>query len=59
MPSQYASVVGVELDVKKVLVVGAYNDDCGGESYFDLCVNGGQHCISMGAGQGDDEACEL
>ena len=55
-PSKYAFVVGVQLYVGNLLVLGACDGDCGGESYFDGCVSRGQHCISLGIGYRDDEA---
>jgi hypothetical protein len=51
--------VGVKLNVSNLLMVGARNGDCGGEPDFDLGINGGQHCIGLWAGQGNDEVCEL
>ncbi len=55
-PSKYASIVGVQLHVNNVLMVGACNGDCGGEPYFDRCVDGGQHRICLGVSQGDNKA---
>ena len=42
-----------------LLVVGSLNGDCGGESHFDLCVDGGHHCVCLGVSQGDDKVNEL
>ncbi len=58
-PPNYASIVGVQLDVYNLLVLGARNCDCGGEPYFDRCFNVGQHCICLGESQGDDKVGEL
>ena len=58
-PPKYAYVVGVQLDVYNLLVMGARNGNSGGEPYFDRYVDGGHHCICLGVGQGDDEAGEL
>ena len=55
-PPKYASVVGVQFYVNNLLMVGACNGDCGGEPYFDRCVDGGQHRICLGVSQGDNEA---
>ncbi len=44
-PPKYASVVGVELGVYNVLVMGARNGDCCGKPYFDRCFDGDQHCV--------------
>ena len=55
-PSKYASIVGVQLKVNKLLMVGACDGDCGGESYFDRCVDSGQHRICLGVSQGDNKA---
>ncbi len=55
-PPKYASVMGVQLDVYNLLVMGACDGDCGGESYFDRCVDGGQHRICLGVSQGDAKA---
>ena len=54
-PPKYASVVGVQLDVYTLLVMGARNGDCGGEPYFDRCFDDGQHCVYLGVSQGDDK----
>jgi len=56
MPSQVCFCCGAQLDVYNLLVMGARNGDCGGEPYFDRCVDGGQHRICLGVSQGDDEA---
>jgi hypothetical protein len=58
-PTKDASIVGVQLDMYNLLVMGARNGDCGGESYFDRCFNGGQHCICLMLSHGDDEVGEL
>ena len=58
-PLKYASVVGVQLDVHDFLVMGACDGDCGGDPYFDLCFDGGQHCICLGVSQADDKVGEL
>ena len=55
-PSKNAFVVGVHLYVDNLLIVGACDGDCGGESYFDRCVGSGQHRICLGMNQGDNEA---
>ena len=34
-----------ELYVNNLMLVGAIDDDGGGESDFDRSVNGGKHCI--------------
>jgi hypothetical protein len=39
-PPQYAFVVGVQLDVYNLLVMGARNGYCGGVPYFYRCFNG-------------------
>ncbi len=55
-PTKYASDMGVQLDVYILLVMRACDGDCGGESYFDRCVDGGQHRICLGVSQGDEKA---
>ena len=54
--SKYAYVVGVQLYVNNLLMAGACNGDCGGEPYFDGCVDVSQHRICLGVSQGDNEA---
>ena len=49
-PSKYASIVGVQLYVNNLWMVGACDGDCGGESYFVGCGDSGQHCICLGVG---------
>ncbi len=58
-PPKYASVVGVELDVDNLLVVGARYGDCSREPNFNWCVNGSKHCVCLGMCQRDDKAGEL
>ncbi len=58
-PTKVDSIVGVQLDVYNLLVVGARNGDCGGESYLDRCFNGGKHCICLGVSQRYYEVGEL
>ena len=50
-PPQYASIVGVELDMNDLLVMGSRDSDGDGEPYFDRCVEGGQHCVCLGVSQ--------
>ena len=46
-PSKYASIVGVQLDVDNLLMMGSCDCDGGGDLNFDGCVDGGQHCICL------------
>ena len=55
-PSKYAFVVGVQLYVNNLFMVGACDGDSGGQQYFDRCVDSGQHRICLGVSQGDNEA---
>ncbi len=48
-----------QLDVDDLLLLGSYDRDCGGDSDFDRCVYGGQHCVCLGVSKGDDEVGEL
>ncbi len=59
-PPKYTSIVGGRLDVHNLLAMGACDGDCGGEPYFDRCVDGGKHRICLGMSQGDDKlvSCE-
>jgi len=52
-------VVGVELYVDDLLVVGAGYGDGGGEAEFHRGVDGGEYGIRMVVFHGDDVACEL
>jgi len=47
-PAENALVVGVELCVDDLLVVGASNGDGGGEFDFDWGVHGGYHGVCVG-----------
>ena len=46
--AEYAPDVWVYLNVNDLLMLGACYCDGGGESYFNWCVNGGQHCVGWG-----------
>ena len=56
---KYAYVVGVQLDLYKLLVMGARDGDCSEESYFYRCFDDGQHRICLRVSKRDDKACEL
>ena len=49
-PTKDAYVVGVELDMSNLLVMGAKDSDCGLQSDFDLRIKGGDHCVCMMVG---------
>ena len=49
----------VELYIYDLLVLGPGDCDVGGDSNFDRCINGGQHCVCLGISQGDDKVGEL
>ncbi len=48
-----------QLDVDDLLVLGSCDRDGGGNPNFNRCVDGGQHCVFLGVGHGDDEVYEL
>jgi len=58
-PSHYASVVGVQLDVDNLLMMGSGDCDGGGDPNFNGCVKGDQHCICLRVSQGNDKVGEL
>ena len=58
-PAKDVSVVGVELYVDNLLVVGAINGDSGGEFEFDWGVRGGYHSVCVRVLHEDDEVGEL
>ena len=55
LPRTNASVVGDELYVNNLLVVGAINGDGGGEFDFDWGVHGCYHGVCVRISHGDDE----
>ena len=40
-------------------MVGSSDCDGDGDSNFNRCVNGGQHCVCFGVSQGNDKVGEL
>ena len=47
------------MDVDNLLMMGSCDCDGGGDPNFNGRVDGGQHCICLWVGQGNDKVGEL